>query len=134
MLLVRHHKKEKRYGPSPSNDYTAGSGKKRGLFARKNKGTDYTRDAELATAGVPAAGVVTEKPVNTHMRPSHETGYTGSTVASPDPYGVNKYNSSGAATAQVGGLPPPNPGFTGPPPHGTGPLHNYAGTTTTTNY
>ncbi|KAL8889974.1 MAG: hypothetical protein Q9215_002843 [Flavoplaca cf. flavocitrina] len=36
ILLSRHHKKEKRFGPGPSNDYTSGSGKKR-PFWKRNK-------------------------------------------------------------------------------------------------
>lgn len=141
MLLVRQHKKDKRYGPSPSNDYTEGSGKKGGLFARKPK--NYTRDAELATVGATATGTIVEKPQNNHIRPSHDTAYTGSTVASPDPYGVsNKYgnttNQTGVAAAPAAAVAAGhthNHGFTGPAPHGVGPLHNYAGTSTTTaNY
>jgi len=69
-MLVRHHKKEKRYGPGPSNNYTKGTGRvpfwKRG--GRKNKHT--TRDAEMATGTTAGAG----------YRPSHETGMTGSTM------------------------------------------------------
>jgi hypothetical protein len=70
ILLVRHHKKEKRYGPGPSNNYTSGAGRR--PFWKRNKRVNNTRDAELATAG--AAG--------THhaMRPSHDTGYTGTTT------------------------------------------------------
>ncbi|TKA83409.1 hypothetical protein B0A55_00349 [Friedmanniomyces simplex] len=90
ILLVRNHKKEKRYGPSPSNGYTSGSGKKRGLFARKSKAApaDTTTDTELGTTtAATGAGALA---ANHHdMRPSHETGYTGSTVAAPgnvDPY------------------------------------------------
>lgn len=88
---MRHHKKEKRYGPSPANGYTSGSGKK-GFFRRKNT---YARDAELATAGTATAGAVeTEKHHHGHIRPSGETGYTGSTMAA-DPTHANKYNTQG---------------------------------------
>ncbi|KAL9109502.1 MAG: hypothetical protein Q9227_005837 [Pyrenula ochraceoflavens] len=69
VLLVRHHKKEKRYGPGPSNNYTSGSG--RGRFWRRNKRTKNTRDAEMATAG--------------GFRPSHDTGYTGTTAGGYEP-------------------------------------------------
>lgn len=85
-LLVRHHKNEKRYGPSPSNNYTKGSGA-RGFFARKPK--HDTRDAELATAGATTTAPVAstgalEAEKHHNMRPSHDTAYTGSTVA-PSP-------------------------------------------------
>jgi hypothetical protein len=65
LLLVKHHKKEKRYGPSPTNNYTKGAGRK--PFWRRNKVPKGTRDAEMATAPVPG-------------RTSHETGMTGSTM------------------------------------------------------
>ncbi|KAI4139995.1 MAG: hypothetical protein L6R39_006010 [Caloplaca ligustica] len=49
VLLSRHHKKEKRYGPGPSNDYTSGSGKKQPFWKRKR---GANRDAEeLGTYG-----------------------------------------------------------------------------------
>lgn len=64
VLLVKHHRKEKRYGPGPSNNYTSGSGKF--AFWKRNKKVHNTRDAEMATAGT--------------VRPSHDTGYTGTTT------------------------------------------------------
>lgn len=110
IALVRHHKKEKRFGPSPDNNYTSGSGKagKRGRFARnkntknlddselgttgaagkrslfaRNKKTNNLNDNELGTTGAIVGGVgVGEAAAHHHdIRPSHETGYTGSTVA-----------------------------------------------------
>ena len=71
MLLARHHKKEKRFGPSPSNNYTKGTGR-RAFWKRGGRKTNVqtTRDAEMATGTVPVAG----------YRPSHETGMTGSTM------------------------------------------------------
>ncbi|KAI2621717.1 hypothetical protein GGR54DRAFT_599489 [Hypoxylon sp. NC1633] len=32
MALIRHRRKERRFGPSPANNYTSGYGKRRGLF------------------------------------------------------------------------------------------------------
>jgi len=81
IALVRNHKKEKRFGPSPSNNYTSGYGRGKGLFARKNKGT--TRDAEVAGAG----GLAAAQP---DIRPSHETGYTGTTVGGANAYTNDK--------------------------------------------
>jgi len=77
IFLKRTHAKDKRYGPGPSNNYTSGrSGRK--FWQRKPKNA-HTKDAELGTvgAGVPA-GLMADKH---DVRPSHETGYTGSTVA-----------------------------------------------------
>ncbi|EXJ55467.1 hypothetical protein A1O7_08394 [Cladophialophora yegresii CBS 114405] len=68
VLLARHHKKEKRFGPSPKNNYTKGTG--RAPFWKRNKKVRTTRDAEMATGAGAGAG----------YRPSHETGMTGSTM------------------------------------------------------
>ncbi|KAF2741097.1 hypothetical protein EJ04DRAFT_507517 [Polyplosphaeria fusca] len=76
LALGRHHKKEKRFGPSPSNNYTRGSGVKFWQRRRKNRGG--LRDPEMAGA-VPPSGTLA--PGATDVRPSHDTAYTGSTVA-----------------------------------------------------
>jgi hypothetical protein len=73
VLLVRHHKKEKHLGPSPSNNYSAGTKRP---FWKRNKKVHNTRDAEMATAGT--------------VRPSHDTGYTGTTTGN----GVNGLDES----------------------------------------
>ena len=73
VMLVRHHKKEKRFGPSPSNNYTSGYGKKR--FGR-NKNT-ANKDAEAASSGYPATD---SHYSGTDNRVSGETGYTGTTA------------------------------------------------------
>lgn len=76
--LHRHHKKEKRYGPSPANGYTSGPGKRR-FWQRKPKANKHhtARDAELAGAGA------LPKEHHTDYRPSHDTGYTGDTTVAP---------------------------------------------------
>lgn len=89
VLLAKHHQKEKRYGPSPTNNYTSGSGKT--PFWRRmgrNKQTHHTtRDAEMATAG--------------SVRRSHETGMTGTTynhgpgVVDEPKYGQPGYGQNG---------------------------------------
>ncbi|KAL8777823.1 MAG: hypothetical protein Q9213_007694 [Squamulea squamosa] len=45
ILLSRHHKKEKRYGPGPSNGYTSGTAKKQPFWKRK-RGPKTTHDAD----------------------------------------------------------------------------------------
>ena len=84
VLLVRHHKKEKRYGPSPSNNYTSGYGSKFG-FGRKKKTGGVVKDSEAGHGGLPAEN-----------RVSHETGYTGTTVGGPgyDTYGSDKVGTT----------------------------------------
>ncbi|KAF2497440.1 hypothetical protein BU16DRAFT_548624 [Lophium mytilinum] len=99
VFLARKHKKDKRYGPGPSNNYTSGSGGRRKFWQRKPKNT-VARDSELGTvgAGVPA-GLMADKH---DVRPSHETGYTGSTVAPAGPY-ENSHKVGGYHTAPTGG-------------------------------
>ncbi|KAI9893414.1 MAG: hypothetical protein M1814_006711 [Vezdaea aestivalis] len=82
LALGRRNQRDKRYGPSPSNNYTSGS-KKRFGFGRRKKAA---RDTEMATAA----------------RQSHDTGFTGSTV---DPaYGgsANKYGAAPVAGGHTG--------------------------------
>lgn len=90
ILLVKHHQKEKRYGPSPSNNYTKGAGAsgRRKFWQRKNKNTHDTRDAELATAGT----------THHHGRPSHETGSTLNNGYAP-PTTEPKYGQTGYGQA-----------------------------------
>ncbi|KAI9828105.1 MAG: hypothetical protein M1832_003632 [Thelocarpon impressellum] len=70
VALMRHHKREKRYGPSPSNGYTKGSSRFR--FGRRNKHRG-TRDAELATAGGAPLGTGEKTAVGGN-------GYTGAST------------------------------------------------------
>jgi hypothetical protein len=98
IVLVRKHKKEKRFGPSPANNYTSGPAK-RNFWNRKR----VDKDAELGPTGtaVGDGGLVAG---NAHdLRPSHETGYTGSTVAAPgDKHDkIDGANGYGAATVPV---------------------------------
>jgi len=78
--LGRMHKKEKRYGPSPSNGYTKGSGVK--FFGRRGRKNKTVHDPEMAGAA-PVTGSATLAPAGQEYRPSHDTAYTGSTVAAP---------------------------------------------------
>lgn len=43
VLLARHHKREKRFGPSPTNGYTSGS--RRNWFSRNKHNLDTSGDA-----------------------------------------------------------------------------------------
>jgi hypothetical protein len=73
LFIGRHHQKEKRIGPSPTNNYTSGSGNrwfKRNKRSPKTTHDAYAKDAELGAAGGLAAGH------NAEFRPSHETGTT----------------------------------------------------------
>lgn len=106
VLLVRHHKKEKRYGPGPDNNYTSGYGSKKSRFGfgRKNKGT--TKDAEanalpahpepsqVGTNGTASYGSYNRysgaPETTTHTGAGHTGYYTAPTgTAASNPYGYN---------------------------------------------
>jgi hypothetical protein len=78
LFMARHHKKEKRYGPGPANGYTKGSGMK---FWQRNQRNRGLRDPEVAAT--PAAAGLQTPAIQHDIRPSHDTAYTGSTVAAP---------------------------------------------------
>ena len=87
VMLVRHHKKEKRYGPSPSNNYTSGYGKKFGLGRKKKAAPMATKDAE---AGVAPPGSAGGHPAHTNGVDDHSGYYTAPTgTAAQNPYGYN---------------------------------------------
>lgn len=118
LLLNRHHRKEKKYGPSPANNYTSGKGRTPFWKRRNRKAANHDAE-ELGT--IPAldngnAVIADEKAHHNHnhskkstnksseaFRTSHETAMTGSTAAMPlaaseVSYGGanNKYSSEGA--------------------------------------
>ncbi|KAL1649687.1 hypothetical protein SLS61_006343 [Didymella pomorum] len=109
ILLGRHHKKEKRFGPGPENGYTKGSGTK---FWQRKKRNNELRDPEVAA--VPATtttGHAALAPGARDYRPSHDTHMTGSTVAPPhgtathgplDNHAYNKPVTGGYHTAPQG--------------------------------
>jgi len=99
ILLGKHHKKEKRYGPSPSNGYTRGSGMK--FWQRKNRNSTL-RDPEVATVPATTTHGGLAPGVAHDTRPSHDTAYTGSTVAAPGTGYADKRVSGGYHTAPTG--------------------------------
>ena len=134
VLLMRHHKKEKKFGPGPSNGYTSGAGKKPPFWKRNKKNT--THDAELGTLGAGSAAIAEEKHHKKNkrvsdIRPSHETGMTGSTAAAPDAYGgtTNKYAEPAVPTHHN-----TNSGYTPYSNQQPGAGYETATTTTTSGY
>jgi hypothetical protein len=110
LWLARHHQREKRYGPSPKNNYTSGSGGswfKRRRAAKANKTAH--KDAELGAIG--GAGLAAHHVQHADaIRTSHETGYTGTTAGGT--YAGEKYENTHAPTHPV---IPTNGGYhTGP--------------------
>ncbi|KAF2100036.1 hypothetical protein NA57DRAFT_55967 [Rhizodiscina lignyota] len=98
LAIGRNHQKEKRFGPSPKNNYTSGSGTR--WFSRrrgpKTTRDAYAKDAETGIVGDGATGLTA--PDNTTMRPSADTGYTGSTMGNNNPYVHDKYNTPAMPT------------------------------------
>jgi hypothetical protein len=87
VLLARHHQKEKRYGPSPSNNYTSGSG--RSPFWKRRTGKTYnTHDTEMATTGI--------------TKKSQETGMTGTTMNHGDIVNEPKHGQPGYGKVNPG--------------------------------
>lgn len=103
MLLVRNRKKEQRYGPSPANGYTSGSGKK-GFFGRKQNA--YTRDAELATTTVPTTTTTTTGVLETEKHHHHNGPLPVTTVAPNGAYAPNSIPTEGTTVA-TWTTPPP---------------------------
>ncbi|KAL1615964.1 hypothetical protein SLS56_011612 [Neofusicoccum ribis] len=101
--FTRRAQKEKRYGPSPANNYTSGSGKKAPFWKRNRRGTVNNGDSELGAygAGAPAASAVGGPNVDT--RPSGETAYTGSTVG-PNHTTYEPYKADAGYGAQTNGF------------------------------
>ncbi|KAI4197502.1 MAG: hypothetical protein LQ350_005879 [Teloschistes chrysophthalmus] len=76
VLLSRQHKREKRYGPGPSNGYTSGSGKKQ-PFWKRNRGPKTTHEAAemgtFGTNGVGANGTTTSHKKAPFWKPNKKT-------------------------------------------------------------
>ena len=98
VALARHRHKEKRFGPSPGNNYTSGYPKKRGflgLFGRGKTNTGLSGDPNVL-------------PQHTHpdeVRDSYATEQTrmGTAPTEPAPAKYSKYGDAGYDT---------NPGYT----------------------
>lgn len=103
ILLNRHHRKQKKYGPSPSNNYTSGRGTKQPFWKRQRK--SKTHDAELGAIGGGVAAAEENHHQSKAVRPSHDTTVTGSTAAAP---GVAYDDNSN--TRYKSAFPETNPG------------------------
>lgn len=90
VALARHHNKEKRFGPSPANNYTSGYGKRPGffgrLFGRKTAAAAANDDNELPEHTHPDQ-------LNDTTRPSHGTERTAVSSYPDDTH--NKYDGNG---------------------------------------
>lgn len=121
----RNHQREKKFGPSPKNNYTAGSGSR---WFKRRRGAKTTHDAYAKDAE--AQGALGVAPAA--VRPSQETGFTGTTAGhadatyARDSYGGDKYHAP-ATVPTTGGY------HTAPTGTGVNP-YGYEQRTAATNY
>ncbi|KAI0129939.1 hypothetical protein BJ170DRAFT_618150 [Xylariales sp. AK1849] len=90
LVLVRHRRKESRFGPSPANDYTSGSGPRNkfmGMFRRR--GTTKTENPNA----------LPEHTTPSQVRQSYNTE---STAIGHEPATHNKYGESGYHNTEAG--------------------------------
>lgn len=99
IALWRHHKAEKKYGPSPANNYTTGFGRRK-FWRRRNRGVEAAGIG--AGVGAGAGGFAAEKHYNNDSLPTHATpadtraSYaTDNTMVGPEPVVYNKYGHVG---------------------------------------
>ena len=127
VLLSRAQKREKRYGPSPSNNYTSGYGKKRFWQRKNNKNKKH--DAELGAVGTSALGAEEKHYHNNRhstVRPSEDTavapssnGYGGPVSKYGEPtvpaiaHNTDPYNRSSTGFASSTNYEPQTSGVTG---------------------
>ncbi|KAL7625037.1 hypothetical protein AAE478_004251 [Parahypoxylon ruwenzoriense] len=90
VVLVRHRRKEQRFGPSPANNYTSGYARRRGIFGRFRR---------QKTADTTEGNVLPEHPNPDQMRQSYNTEATAvgheSTTYSNNSNNGNKYQHDG---------------------------------------
>jgi len=88
LALGKQHQKEKRYGPSPANNYTAGSGG-RSFWPRRHRG-HIARDAEVGAIGTGA--LAAEKHHNHHNEPAVDQYGDMPTAGVNNGYGAQGYD------------------------------------------
>ncbi|KAL2676801.1 hypothetical protein Neosp_010567 [[Neocosmospora] mangrovei] len=128
VALARHHNKEKRFGPSPANNYTSGYGKRPGFFARlfRRKTAAVDQDNELPEHTHPDQ-------LDDNARQSHGTERTAVNSYPDNTY--NKYDSNGYSYPDANHgrqdgygqihYPEPEYGVTQPTPHNNQNNANY---------
>jgi hypothetical protein len=125
LWLGRHHQREKRFGPSPKNNYTAGSGSR---WFKRRRGPKTTHDAYAKDAE--ATGALGVPPND--LRPSQETGYTGTTAGVDGTYAGNKYEPHQSHVPQAA-IPTTGGYHTAPTGTGVNP-YGYENRTAGTNF
>lgn len=85
LALIKHHKKEKAFGPSPNNGYTAGTPRRK-FWQPKRK----NRDAEFAAGGLAAEKHPDALPTHTSPAAVRDSYATDTTAVGQEPT-YNKY-------------------------------------------
>lgn len=106
IVLVRHRRKEARFGPSPANNYTSGYGKRgkfMGLF--KRRGTAATQEDPNAL------------PMHATPNQVRQSCNTESTAVGHEPAGYPKHSEAGYGGQHEGHTAYPESGTTANSPH-----------------
>lgn len=103
LWLGKRHQKDKRYGPSPANNYTSGSARG-GFFARRRAKKAARRDVEAGTIGTNGIGGHHHETgrLSHDNRLSHNTATTDSYVGNK--YEANPLNDGVLHNGGTGGL------------------------------
>ncbi|KAL4925086.1 uncharacterized protein BDV17DRAFT_189952 [Aspergillus undulatus] len=108
-LLGRHHKREKRFGPSPTNNYTYGT-QRRGFWNRNKRAPPQTSGDDVLPAHTTPADV--------------ETGPAGNGTAEKQSW-FNRFGRTGANENIYGEAAVPAAGYVAPAPAPTGAAPGY---------
>jgi len=92
--LIRHHKKEKAFGPSPNNGYTAGTPRRK--FWQRRRGN---RDAEFAAGGLAAEKHPDSLPAHVTPAAVRDSYATDTTAVGNEPV-YNKYGNTNPVNAR----------------------------------
>ncbi|KAL3475503.1 hypothetical protein BJX99DRAFT_259275 [Aspergillus californicus] len=100
-LLGRHHKREKRFGPSPANNYTYGT---RGAFWRRNKNTPENASGDDMLPGHPTPLDMETGPIANEKQSGwfNRGGFFGRRNQ-PDPVATGGYNTGTAESVPTNG-------------------------------
>lgn len=93
VVLVRHHRKEKRFGPGPRNDYTSGSGSRGGFLGRFRRNKMVSEKHHDDSSGLPEHTHPEQLHNNNNnigvARQSYGTDATNTTAATHDARGAS---------------------------------------------
>ncbi|KAK2066500.1 hypothetical protein P8C59_000312 [Phyllachora maydis] len=107
LALVRHRRKERRFGPSPANNYTSGYGSQRGRFPLFGRGRKNRQQQQQQQQAAAAAAAVDPNglPAHTHpdqVRDGYATGRTRVDGAGGDKYEMGANHNAGVITGTTG--------------------------------